>query len=83
MPALDRAFTFSMAPLYALLNITLLLPLRLYSLATLGRNGWGTRARVEVQAPELHAAGGGYDGRSSATSLGHFSPAVALEDTAG
>jgi hyaluronan synthase len=53
VPLPDRILTFAAAPLYALLNICLLLPLRLYSLATLGRNGWGTRAHIEVQTPEL------------------------------
>lgn len=44
----DRVLTFLAAPLYALLNIGLLLPLRLWSLATLRRTNWGTRARIEV-----------------------------------
>lgn len=44
----DRVLTFLAAPLYALLNLGLLLPLRLWSLATLRRTNWGTRARVEV-----------------------------------
>lgn len=48
VPAADRTLTFLAAPLYALLNLFLLLPLRLYSLATLRRNGWGTRQRVEI-----------------------------------
>ncbi|MET8580414.1 glycosyltransferase [Streptomyces collinus] len=43
IPFLDRIFTFACAPLYALLNLGLLLPLRLYSLATLNRTKWGTR----------------------------------------
>lgn len=48
VPALDRHLTFLAAPLYALLNLALLLPLRLYALATLRRNGWGTRSTVEI-----------------------------------
>jgi hyaluronan synthase len=44
----DRVLTFLAAPLYALLNIGLLLPLRLWSLATLRSTNWGTRARIEV-----------------------------------
>ncbi|MFJ5151392.1 glycosyltransferase [Streptomyces sp. NPDC088353] len=52
VPAVDRALTFLAAPLYALLNLFLLLPLRLYSLATLRRNGWGTRQRIEIPAAE-------------------------------
>jgi hyaluronan synthase len=48
----DRIFTFLCAPLYALMNLCLLLPLRLWSLATLRSNNWGTRAQVEVGADE-------------------------------
>lgn len=48
VPALDRHLTFLAAPLYALLNLSLLLPLRLYALATLRRNGWGTRKHIEI-----------------------------------
>ncbi|MGW2064336.1 glycosyltransferase [Streptomyces sp. NBC_01617] len=44
----DRVLTFLAAPLYALLNIALLLPLRLWSLATLRHTKWGTRAKIEV-----------------------------------
>ncbi|MEU6342199.1 glycosyltransferase [Streptomyces sp. NPDC046977] len=51
VPLGDRLGTFAAAPLYALLNLCLLLPLRLYSLATLRRNGWGTRGAVEIGAP--------------------------------
>jgi len=43
VPARERHLTYLAAPLYALLNLTLLLPLRLYALATLRRNDWGTR----------------------------------------
>jgi hypothetical protein len=43
VPRADRILTFAAAPLYALMNLTLLIPLRLYALATLRRNGWGTR----------------------------------------
>jgi hyaluronan synthase len=39
-----------LAPLYGLIHIALLLPLRLYALATLADNKWGTRTRVEVEA---------------------------------
>ncbi|MFD1309759.1 glycosyltransferase [Streptomyces kaempferi] len=51
VPAGDRALTFLAAPLYALLNLFLLLPLRMYALATLRRNAWGTRQRVEIATP--------------------------------
>ena len=39
-----------LAPLYGLIHILLLLPLRLYALATLADNRWGTRKKVEVEA---------------------------------
>ncbi|MBR7836907.1 glycosyltransferase [Actinospica durhamensis] len=44
----DRIFTYLCAPLYAIMNLCLLLPLRIWSLATLRRNNWGTRSTVEV-----------------------------------
>lgn len=56
VPALDRTLTFAAAPLYALLNLGLLLPLRLYALATLRRNGWGTRAQVEIPGADTTPA---------------------------
>lgn len=52
VPVADRCLTYLAAPLYALLNLFLLLPLRLYSLATLRRNDWGTRGDVEIPAAE-------------------------------
>lgn len=39
-----------LAPLYGIIHITLLLPLRLYALATLRDASWGTRQSVEVEA---------------------------------
>ncbi|GAA3213581.1 hyaluronan synthase HasA [Actinocorallia longicatena] len=39
---------FAMAPLYGLMHILLLLPLRLFCLLTLTRTGWGTRETVEI-----------------------------------
>ncbi|MFJ4844609.1 MULTISPECIES: glycosyltransferase [unclassified Streptomyces] len=58
----DRVLTFLAAPLYALLNLGLLLPLRLWSLATLRSTNWGTRAKIEVggvgaDAPDMTAPG--------------------------
>jgi hyaluronan synthase len=44
----DRALTFLAAPLYALMNLTLLIPLRIYALATQRDASWGTRSAVEV-----------------------------------
>lgn len=53
----DKAFgrqgawvSFLLAPLYGLLHVVLLVPLRLWSLVTLRSSGWGTRTRVEVRA---------------------------------
>ncbi|MFV2172274.1 glycosyltransferase [Actinomadura sp. LOL_016] len=50
VPRLDRAATFAAAPLYALMNLTLLVPLRFWAIATLRNGSWGTRASVEVAA---------------------------------
>lgn len=41
---------FAMAPLYGLVHMVLLLPLRLVALLTLRDNSWGTRSQVEVGA---------------------------------
>lgn len=40
--------TFALAPVYGLMHIGLLLPLRFYSLLTLTSGAWGTRSQVEV-----------------------------------
>ena len=39
---------FALAPLYTLLHVVLLSPLRVWALLTLRRGTWGTRASVEV-----------------------------------
>jgi hyaluronan synthase len=61
----EVAGTFLLAPLYGLLHMGLLMPLRLYSLATLHRGGWGTRKTVEVGLSRLTQVGlvGGLIGR--------------------
>ena len=47
----QQAGIFIMAPLYGMIHVLALLPLRLYSLATLRSTSWGTRSRgVEVAA---------------------------------
>ncbi|MFJ5217233.1 glycosyltransferase [Streptomyces sp. NPDC088354] len=60
LPLRERIPTFAAAPLYALLNLGLLLPLRLYSLATPHITTWGTRQNgAEVhhdQTPTAAAA---------------------------
>ncbi len=50
MPWPERVGSYLLAPLYGLLNVGVLLWVRLYSLATLRDNGWGTRAQVEAVA---------------------------------
>ncbi|HVB45065.1 MAG TPA: glycosyltransferase family 2 protein [Streptosporangiaceae bacterium] len=46
----DRVITFALAPVYGLVHIVLLLPLRLVAVCTLRDNSWGTRSQVEVTA---------------------------------
>jgi hyaluronan synthase len=43
-----RLGTLAIAPVYGLIHMTLLLPLRVIALLTLRDNGWGTRKTVEV-----------------------------------
>lgn len=43
-----RLGTLAIAPVYGLIHMTLLLPLRLIALLTLRDNGWGTRKTVEI-----------------------------------
>lgn len=52
VPPVDRTLTFLAAPLYALMNLTLLIPLRLYALATQRNASWGTRSAVEVSVAQ-------------------------------
>lgn len=44
----DRWLGFVIAPLYGVLVVVILVPLRLWSLITLGSGTWGTRNHVEV-----------------------------------
>jgi hyaluronan synthase len=44
----ERFGVFLLAPLYGVMHLLMLLPLRLYSLATLRVGRWGTRQAVEV-----------------------------------
>jgi hyaluronan synthase len=44
----ERAITFALAPLYALLHLFVLLPLRVFAVATLRTRSWGTRGSIEV-----------------------------------
>jgi hyaluronan synthase len=45
-----RLVTFALAPVYGLIHMILLLPLRLVAILTLRDNSWGTRTTVEVRA---------------------------------
>ena len=45
----DQLAIFALAPLYGVLHLVVLSPLRLWSLATLRRTRWGTRQSVEVR----------------------------------
>jgi hyaluronan synthase len=45
----ERMRTFLLAPMYALLHVFVLVPLRLVALCTLRSSGWGTRRGVEVR----------------------------------
>lgn len=45
----EQLTTFALAPLYAILHVFLLLPLRFVALATLRTTSWGTRKVVEVR----------------------------------
>jgi len=47
----EKIGVYLLSPLYGVLHVFLLLPLRLYSLATLRRGRWGTRKEVEARAP--------------------------------
>ncbi|MCZ2806167.1 glycosyltransferase [Modestobacter sp. VKM Ac-2983] len=48
----EQAGAFLLAPVYGMLHVMVLLPLRIYSLATLRQTAWGTRAAVEVSDAE-------------------------------
>jgi hyaluronan synthase len=47
-PLSQRLYSFALAPIYGLIHLFLLLPLRVWSLLTLRNTAWGTRQRVEV-----------------------------------
>ena len=61
--------TFAIAPLYAVLHVFLLLPLRFVALATLRTTSWGTRKVVEVRLDS---------GRSAEPASQVAAPAVAV-----
>ncbi len=51
----DRLGIFALAPLYGILHLLVLSPLRFWSLATLRTTRWGTRRHVEVRyTPTSH-----------------------------
>ncbi len=47
-PLLRQVVTFVLAPLYGLLHILVLIPLRIHSISSIRDGGWGTRETVEV-----------------------------------
>lgn len=50
LPLAVRIRSFALAPLYGLMHITVLMPLRVYAMVTVRSNGWRTRKKVEVSA---------------------------------
>lgn len=48
----SRTLVFVLAPLYSLLHISVVLPLRVWALASIRQNKWGTRSNVEVVLAE-------------------------------
>lgn len=49
----QRLLGMILAPAYSVLNVWVLLPLRLYALATMRRSGWGTRQHVEAASVSM------------------------------
>lgn len=45
----DASLGFILSPLFGLLCLFIVMPIRIYSLLTLSKTGWGTRDTVEVQ----------------------------------
>ena len=43
-----QLYVFALSPVYAVMHVGLLIPLRIWSLCTLRQKGWGTRGTVEV-----------------------------------
>jgi hyaluronan synthase len=50
MTVRSQIATFACAPLYTVLHVVLLTPLRLWALVTLRSSAWGTRRKVEVRS---------------------------------
>lgn len=48
LPWNKRVGSFALAPLYGLMHIVVLMPLRVYAMVTVRSNGWRTRNNVEV-----------------------------------
>lgn len=48
VPLGARLVTFALSPLFTLLNLLLLVPLRVYALCTMADGSWGTRSKVEI-----------------------------------
>ena len=50
MTVREQCATFALAPVYTVMHVALLTPLRIWSLLTLRSGGWGTRDEVEVRS---------------------------------
>lgn len=48
----SRLYTFALTPLFGMLNLFVMIPLRLWSVVTLRRAAWGTREVIEVTVGE-------------------------------
>jgi hyaluronan synthase len=54
LPLRRQLVLYGMSPVYAILHLVLLTPLRLWALCTLRQRGWGTRAAVELRFDSDH-----------------------------
>jgi hyaluronan synthase len=66
--------TFALAPVYGILHLGLLLPLRFYSLLTLRSGSWGTRQQVEVSVAPSSRRRGRFQGRAEPELVAHARP---------
>lgn len=52
----SQVLTFLTTPLFGLFNLFVMIPMRLWSLMTLRRSNWGTRATIEITAEQVDRA---------------------------
>jgi hyaluronan synthase len=50
-PSVEKVGIFLIAPVYGLIHLLLMVPLRFYSLFTMASTGWGTRRKVVGDPP--------------------------------